>query len=312
MERKALRESPVKFDRQNHEYTLDGNKLSGITPIIAWMFPDTYRGIPKFVLDQAADYGSLVHSKIEMADSMGIVDDDFIVDYMELKEQKGLKTVCNEYLVSDERYVASSIDIVFEGDVLADVKTTSKVHVPNVTLQLSFYAWLYEMQNPGRKVSKLYCIWLPKPQYGDADIIELNRVPSDVCSQIVDWYVKGGDPQVCVGWLQECGITWNQGRQRVEGEVPDGLQELIDELIIVKGQLDKFQAREKEIKTYLLEAMQERGDDKWSSDLIQVSRVAASERVTVDSKELQKKFPDAYESCKKVAKTAESIRYKVL
>ena len=310
--RQALRESPVTFDRQRHEYVLDGNLLSGITPIIAWMFPDTYRGIPQSVLDNAKEYGTMIHAKIEMADQMGIVDNDSVRDYMALKETKGLKTLCNEYLVSDERYVASSIDVVFDDDSLGDIKTTSKVHVPNVTLQLSFYAWLYEMQNPGRQVNKLYCIWLPKPQYGQSYMMELNRVPADVCSQIVEWYIKGGDPSMCVKWLQDCGLTWDEGRKRVEGEVPDGLQELIDELIIVKGQLDKFQAREKEIKGLLLETMQERAEDKWASDLIQVSRVAGSERVTVDAKELQKKFPDAFESCKKVVKTAESIRYKVL
>ncbi len=310
--KQALRESPVVFDRERHDYMLDGNKLSGITPIIAWMFPDTYRGIPQSVLDNAKEYGSMIHDKIEMADQMGIVDDDAVRDYMEIKEQHGLKTMCNEYLVSDERYVASSIDVVFDDDSIADIKTTSKVHVPNVTLQLSFYAWLYEMQNPGRKVGKLYCIWLPKPQYGSADIMELKRVPADVCSQIVDWYVKGGDPSVCVGWLQGCGLTWDGGKHRVEGDVPEGLQELVDELILVKGQLDKFQEREKEIKGAMLEVMQSRGEDKWCSDLIQVSRVAGSERVTVDSKELQKKFPEAFESCKKVVKTAESLRYKIL
>ena len=40
---------------------------------------------------------------------MGIVDDEIIRQYMELKEQKGLKTVCNS--MSDED-IASCIDDV--------------------------------------------------------------------------------------------------------------------------------------------------------------------------------------------------------
>lgn len=306
----ALKESPVLFDREKHEYTLDGNVLSGITPIISWMFPETYKGIPDDVLKRAADYGSLIHSKIEMADSMGVVGDGPVADYMELKAQKGLTTMCNEYLVSDERYVASSIDLVFDDDSLGDIKTTSKVHIPNVTLQLSFYAWLYERQNPGRKVNKLYCLWLPKPQYGNADIIELERIPSHICKQIVDAYIYGGEPEACVGWLKECGFKPEQGR--VEGEVPDGLQEMIDELMTVKKQLDIFTQREKEIKEQMLAMMQKRGEDKWQNDLIQVSRVAASERVSVDSKMLQKYHPEVWEECKKVSKVSESLRYKIL
>lgn len=310
--RQALVESPVKFDRASHEYTLNGHQLSGVTPIISWLFPETYRGIPKAVLDKAAEYGSMIHAKIEMADQMGVITCDPVEDYMALKDSKGLTTLCNEYLVSDEESVASSIDVVFDDDSLADVKTTSKVHVPLVTLQLSIYAWLYEGQNPGRKVNKLYCIWLPKPQYGSAEIIELERVPWEVCSEIVCTYIGNGDPKKCVKMLEDCGLVVESQKQRVEGEVPDGVQELIDELIIVKKQLDVLTPREKEIKQQILDIMQERGEDKWQSDLIQVTKVAASERSTVDSKLLEKKYPEAFKECQKVTRTVESIRYKLL
>lgn len=312
MEKKALKESPVIFDQEAHEYTLNGIRLSGITPIISWMFPDTYKGIPQSVLDRAAEYGSMIHAKIELADSMGIVDDQCVRDYMELKDQKGLKTMCNEYLVSDERHVASSIDIVFEDDSLADIKTTSKVHIPNVTLQLSFYAWLYEVMNPGRKVPRIFCIWLPKPQYGEADIIELERVPASICEKIVEAYCEGGDPLTCVSWLGGCGFVWNDGKQRAEGEVPDGMQGLVEELMTVKKQLDILTEREKEIKGLLMDAMKARGEDKWQNDLIQVVKRAASERVSIDSKMLQKAHPDVWEECKKVTKVSESLTYKIL
>ena len=47
MEKKALVSSPVVFNEEHHTYTLNGHQLSGVTPIIAWLFPDTYRGITK-------------------------------------------------------------------------------------------------------------------------------------------------------------------------------------------------------------------------------------------------------------------------
>lgn len=313
--KEALRESAVVFDRDKHEYTLNGQKISGVTPVIGWLFPDTYKGIPQQVLNRAADHGSMIHAKVELANSMGIVDEQIIRDYMELKEQKGLKTVCNEYLVSDERGIASSIDDVLDDngdDSLGDIKCTSRVHIPNVTLQLSIYAWLYEMQNPTRKVKNLYCIWLPKPQYGQPDILMLERVPSEVCEKIVGDYLDGKDNTEALKALDGCGFEHDDERRRVEGDVPEAVQSLVDELVTVKKQLDIYSQREKEIKEQLLATMAARGEDKWQNDVIQVSKVAASVSVTVDSKALKEKYPEVFEAVRKESKRKEYVTYKVL
>ena len=114
MERKNLNMSPVLFNEDGHTYHLEGHQLQGVTPIIAWLFPETYSGIPQSVLDAAAEHGGMIHKKIELADRLGIVDCDAVRDYMKLREQKGVKTLVNEYLVSHERRIASSIDVVMD------------------------------------------------------------------------------------------------------------------------------------------------------------------------------------------------------
>ena len=76
MEKKALVSSPVVFNEEHHTYTLNGHQLSGVTPIIAWLFPDTYKGIPQSVLAQAAAHGSEVHKACEVYDSLDILPDD--------------------------------------------------------------------------------------------------------------------------------------------------------------------------------------------------------------------------------------------
>lgn len=302
--------SPVLFNEDGHTYTLEGHTLQGVTPIIAWLFPETYRGIPQSVLDNAAQYGSMIHKKIELADSMGIVDDQAVRDYLELKDQKGVKTLVNEYLVSDERRIASSIDIVMDNFDLWDVKTTSKVHIPNVTMQLSIYAWLFEEQNPGMKAGDLYCCWLPKPQYGQADLIRLNRVSADVCKEIVQMWACGGDPLNARSILSGVGFEFE--RQRVSGDVPEVMQDLMDELININEAMKVMQEREKAIKDIFLTQMQQDGVDKMGNDLIEFSRKAAYERTSLDSTRLKKEHPDVFESYKKVTKVAESITYKVL
>ena len=315
MKRLNLVESPVVFDSEHHTYSLYGQELSGVTPIVKWLFPDTYKGIPQSVLDKAAEYGTLIHSKCELYDNMGILpsDDDecrqVVVEYARLT--KDYQVAKSEYLVSDEQSVASSIDKVFVDDSLGDIKTTSKVHMVNVQVQLSIYAWLYEMQT-GRKAHKLYLIWLPKPQYGQPEVRELQRIPSDVVACVVEMYVKGGDPLNAMAVLSGYLMVTDEPKKRIEGEIPEAMDEIIYELITVKKQLDIFTEREKELKKMILDTMSVKGEDKWSNDMIQISRRAASERESIDTKALKANEPNIYESYKKVTKVAESLTYKVL
>lgn len=312
MEKKDLVESPVVFEPEHHTYTLNGRELSGVTAIIKWLFPDTYKGIPQYILDQAAEYGTLIHSKCELADNMGIADDDIVKDYQRIIMEEGLRVVCSEYLVSDEKNVASCIDKVFDDDSLGDIKTTSKVHELNVTIQLSIYAWLYELQT-GRKANQLYLIWLPKPQYGTPEVRELRRIDPTWCQFTVERFLAGYDPITSVAELAAMGFVQEpEKKQRVEGGIPEAMDEVIFELLTVKKQLDIYAEREKELKKLILDTMQAKGEDKWSSDLIQISRKEAYERESIDTKTLKAEKPEVYESYKKVTKVAESLTYKVL
>jgi hypothetical protein len=312
MENKNLHlpESPVVFEPEHHTYTLNDKSLSGVTAIVKWLFPDTYAGIPEFVLNMAADHGTLIHSKCELADSMGIADEPIVQDYQRIIKDAGLQVALSEYLVSDERAIASSIDKVFTDDSLGDIKTTSKVHEANVQVQLSIYAYLYELQT-GRKANKLYLIWLPKPQYGTPMVKELVRIPSEVCKYIIEVFVEQGDPLTAIAALSQY-LPANPIHKRVKGEIPDGVQTLVDELMMVKQQLDELSEREKTLKKQLLEAMQGVGEDTWSNDLIQITRKAAYERESVDTKTLKADHPDIYEQYKKISKVSESLTYKLL
>ena len=310
MKNMNLPESPVVFEPEHHTYTLNGKSLSGVTAIVKWLFPDTYAGIPEYVLNMAAGYGTLIHSKCELADSMGIVDDPIVQDYQRIIKDAGLQVAFSEYLVSDEKAIASSIDKVFTDDSLGDIKTTSKVHEANVQVQLSIYAYLYELQT-GRKANKLYLIWLPKPQYGTPIVKELARIPSEVCQYVVEVYSANGDPLNALAVISQY-LPANTEHKRVKGEIPDGVHTVVDELMMVKQQLDELTAKEKELKKQLLEAMQGVGEDTWSNDLIQITRKAAYEREGVDTKMLKADHPDIYEQYKKISKVSESLTYKLL
>ena len=311
MEKNNLKVSPVLFNEDEHTYTLAGCSLQGVTPIIAWLFPDTYKDIPKHILDAAAEYGSMIHAKCELADSMGIVDDDSVRAYMELKEQKGLKTLTNEYLVSDERRIASKVDMLTEDYDICDIKCTSKVHVPHVTLQTSIYAWLFEKQNEGKKAGELFCIWLPKPQYGQPEIIQLQRVPGTICEQIVDLYFQHANPIQARALLTAAGFN-TEDAKRVKGDAPEGMQEVFDELRIVKENLEQLKQREDELKAAVFEYMKMEDTKSIATDTIQFTRKDAYSSTTVDSAKLKKEFPEVWEQVKKERQVSESLTYKIL
>ena len=317
MEKKSLVCSPVVFNEEHHTYTLNGHELSGVTPIIAWLFPDTYKGIPQSVLAQAAAHGTEVHKACEVYDSLRFMPEDdelknIVLQYEELCKELPM-VACSEYLVSDEYRIASCIDKVFENDALADIKTTSKVHGLLVQLQLSIYAWLYERQNPERKVPALYLIWLPKPQYGVPTVKQLERIPASVCEYIVEVWAADGDRLSAMAALTGCGVALEaDNAPRKAGEIPESVQALVDELMVVKKQLDYYAEREKEIKNDLLVTMSNLNEDKWANDLIQITKRAAYLRESIDTKALKADNPEIYAKYKKETKVSESLSYKVL
>jgi predicted phage-related endonuclease len=140
---------------------------------------------------------------------------------------------------------------------------------------------------------------------------ELTRIPADVCKYVVEVYAADGDPLSAITALSHY-ITAEPEKKRVKGEIPDGMQATIEELMMVKHQLDELTEREKELKKQVLTAMQNVNEDSWCNDLIQFTRKAAYERESIDSKELKAKMPEVYESFKKTTKVAESISYKLL
>lgn len=184
-----LKQSDVIFNEVDHTYTYLGSFLSGVTSLLhRTLFADKYKGISAEVLAKAAAYGHNIHEQIELVDTLGVESQTPAVQaYLQMKEELHLTTLANEYLVSDEQYIASSIDIVFDDLTLADIKTTSRLDMEYLSWQLSMYAYLFEMQNPGLKIPRLLAIWLPKPQYGKPNIIEVPRKSNDALKVLLAW-----------------------------------------------------------------------------------------------------------------------------
>ena len=280
----GLKLSKVVFDELEHTYTLDGKKLSGVTALLhRQLFVSKYDGIPKAVMDAAAERGNAIHRQIEMYESFGQgTFDDEVNAYIKLKGKYGFETIATEWLVSDNEHVASSIDVIFDtgkGLVLCDIKTTSKLDMEYLSWQLSIYKYLLLLDNPKTKVGWLFACWLPKKQYGTPKMVEVREKP--------------------VEWVKDLIETDARGEQWVNPEaalIADKQQSLVvpQELTKAIASFLEAEKKAKEMKEQLRVLMEEHGITKWECDEFKASLSPDSQTTTFDSKAFKEANPDEY------------------
>lgn len=296
-----LNRTPVKFDAESHTYTApDGRQLSGVTAILnRQLFAYKYLSIPEATLRAAAERGSNIHQRVEVHDSLGTPagDDPYLQAYDRIKAANGLTPIANEYLVSDGDYVASSIDAVYEGNHLCDIKTTSSFDREYVSWQLSIYAWLFEQQNPGQRVGRLFGIWLPLPQYGKPRLIEVTRKPAEEVAKLIA--------------ADKAGEQYYPPITRTESAVAIP-QDAVEEVIRMEQELKALQERRDTLKAGLLAMMQEAGISKAEIAGLRLTVKAAYERQWIDAKKLKEFYPEAYNECAKTTTIKESLIIKPL
>ena len=189
-----LIDSQVVFNQEYHTYSLNGITLNGITGLIkSQLFPNLYKNIPQYILDKAGERGTMVHESIELFDA-GFepkVSTPELENYKRIKQENELTTITNEYIVTDKEHFASAIDLVLckgEDIILADIKTTYTLDKEYVRWQLSIYAYLFELQNPDLKVSKLYALWLRDDK---SEFAEVKRVEIDTIKGLLQCEIDG-------------------------------------------------------------------------------------------------------------------------
>lgn len=289
MELMQLNESRVAFDPASHTYTLDGKRLSGITERIRTrIFPDEYKYVPEQVLQRAAQRGSIVHQAVEVYDTLGFDTEGVgeLETYKELAKDFDFmrQHVASEYLVDDGRKYASCIDKVYSdgsgGVILADIKTTSSLNVEYVSWQLSVYKYLFGLLNPSIQVTGGYAIWLrgnrgkvrPVPFKNDDDV---ERLLYD------DDFTPAKDESVAA------------------------LAAIVADL---KGEADEAGKAYEMAKQELYDKMREGNMMKYENELVSISCMPPSERVSLDQRLLRDQMPDIYQKYSRTTQSSGGIR----
>lgn len=296
-----LIKSQVIFNPDEHTYMLGGKELSGITSVISrQLFPDKYRDVPEDVLKKAAERGTMIHSICELVDDMGIShDSDEAQGYKELKDDWGLRYECSEYLVSDDEHYASCIDKVYRENetdfTLGDIKTTYVLDKESVRWQLSIYAYLFELQNPGCKAVRLIGIWLRGKNH---EIVEVERIPSEVVVNLL-----------------KCD---SEGRQFVNPysispiTLPDEYRKMERTIQEIVSQAKYWSDKKKEIADAVMMSMVEAGEYSWKGDIISFTRKKDTIRKDFDKKAFEKDYPDLYNKYLKEIPVVGSVTLKTI
>ena len=151
-----LKDSGIIFNEEEHTYLLGDKYLSGITPgLQRQFFPNEFEGIPKNIVDAAAEYGTQVHKSCEDFDQSWLNDGTVeVADYIQICRDYGLQHEYSEYTVTDGKDYASQIDKVYRVNEdtfdLADIKTYGQMtadKLEKARWQLSVYSYLFELQN---------------------------------------------------------------------------------------------------------------------------------------------------------------------
>ena len=287
----------VAFNEWLHVYTAsDGHTLIGVTELMKrhGLSPD-YGGISKDVLEKAAARGTAIHQLLQdYDDGKAVIEDENLKAYKAL----GLKVHCSEYLVSDNEIVATFIDKVLDDCSLAHVKTTSSVHRRPLEWQLSIGAYLFELQNPGKKVPHLYCIHV---RDGKAKLIEVSRIPNEAVERLLE--------------CERCGVVYSDNPVPADAalaleEQAVVLAEQLDQIARLKLAIKETEQASAELQQRLYDYMTENNLDEMACELGTFVRKAPYTKKALDSTRLKKEKPELYEQYLKESEVKGSITFK--
>ena len=279
----------IEFNEEKHEYTLNGKKLISVTQLMKkhGLAPN-YDNVPVEVLKNKAQRGSLVHKEIEeyLKDKkFGFTDELYeFVEY--LKNNKNINALRSEFIVHND-IVAGTVDLLIqEGEslVIADIKTTTKLHKEAIRWQLSIYAYLSGLDiksgralhfNDGLKVVEFELL----PMEEVANLMECER-----CNQL---------------YKKELDLSNNV------------LEELYKVEQVIKYYEDKKEEAEKqakEMRQALMKAMEKANISNFENDHIKITYVAPTVRKSIDSTRLKKEQPSIYDEYQKESNVKASLR----
>ena len=190
----------IEFIEDGHIYLNEGVIIPSVSDIVKFVFPDQYKGIPEYILNHKASYGTRVHELAE-AYLTGTLDmaslkfqriDPNIKMSINQLENIQITVKKTEEMVCYEGRYAGRYDILTSEDDLVDIKTTAKLHVDNenleapLNLQLSLYYMALDKYMPYG-----FCLWMPKG--GKVQLLKVKTWKREDVLEVLNAFEKKSD-----------------------------------------------------------------------------------------------------------------------
>lgn len=88
-------------------------------------------------------------------------------------------------------------------------------------------------------------------------------------------------------------------------------KQILQATVNFRKQLEEYQNKDKELREALLKSMEDNGVKSFENDLLKVTYVAPTKRVSVDAKRLESDLPELFEEYKKVSDVKANVRITV-
>ena len=299
-QRIELKDCGVTFLEDEHRYFLGETELSGITNAISTQLglANAYDNIPAAVLEKATQRGTEIHQSIQRFNSEWVNDGSpQVQSYIKLCKDNNIVAEANEYLVSDLKHYASSIDLVARVNEntfdLYDIKSWSTPTPDNLMkarYQLSIYAFFFTLANPEAKIRNLAIIHLRETEKDHiSEIIPVQRIPSDICEELLQTYLEGKQ--------------FNNPY-----DVPldiRGQESLIRNLLETKANVEE---QLNQIKSSIMKRMEALDIRSWQTDTMKITRKLASTRSSFDFATFKLAYPDLnYEDYMRTSRVSPSL-----
>ena len=194
----------IEFLKEEHLYLVDGVITPSVTQILQFLFPDKYKDVPPEILAKKAEYGSILHKVIEVAEQEQMFEIEalkqkieginYLIElsfkqYLKIKEKYNIDVLEQEQIVAYKDLYCGTFDMIAKVDgkkSLIDIKTTAELDIEYLSWQLSFY----ELAK-GEQFEKLYVIWLPKKSLGE--LKEIPRKNEEELLEVLEKYMNKGE-----------------------------------------------------------------------------------------------------------------------
>jgi hypothetical protein len=188
----------LEFVEEGHLYLYCGMIIPSVSDILKFIFPNKYKDVPDYILQNKAEYGSLVHELVEQLENGKTIEElkqdyefNYIVEasleqHLRLKKEYEIETISQEETVCYKGLYAGRYDseaMIKRELSLVDRKTTAELDEEYLSWQLSYY----ELAK-GKRYKKLYVEWLPKKGLGK--IVEIKRKSKKELIEMLEKYFK--------------------------------------------------------------------------------------------------------------------------